>query len=358
MKQKHEKVTAHVIGLLTVFILLASLALVTGGKLMGHKMTSNTEDPAISQLANGSVKVNTTVLGKDIAGYAGTTPLDIYITNGVVDSVTPLPNEETPGFFKRLEKDRLFDNWKGVSAEKAASMEVDAVSGATFSSKAVIANVKAGCNAYVAEYGGTVASGNKEDSLAVKTIVVLLAILSGAILPLFIKNKTYRTIQEVVNVAVLGFWGGTFVDYAMMIGFFVNGYGVAALSTILLLIVALLYPIFGHDNHYCNWMCPYGSLQELCGKVTKKKIHISPKGLKFLDNFRYALWVVLIVFLFAGWGTGWIDYEIFTAFIVKSASAAVIVVAAIFLVLSVFVQRPFCRFVCPTGSLLKILGKN
>ena len=67
-----------------------------------------------------------------------------------------------------------------------------------------------------------------------------------------------------------------------------------------------------------------------------------------------ALWLVLLCLLWAGWGASWIDYEIFTAFIVNSASWAVIGTGIGFVLLSVFIPRPFCRFVCPTGSILKL----
>ena len=52
----------------------------------------------------------------------------------------------------------------------------------------------------------------------------------------------------------------------------------------------------------------------------------------------------------------WMDYELFTAFIWQSAAWGVIIVAAVFLVASLFVSRPYCRFVCPTGTLLKMLN--
>lgn len=123
--------------------------------------------------------------------------------------------------------------------------------------------------------------------------------------------------------------------------------------TLILLIVGLVYPLFNKPNFYCTWICPFGSLQDLAGKVCKSKWKMSPKLVKNLDSFRQLLWLVLLSLLYIGWGAGWIDYEVFTAFIVESASWIIIVVGGAFVVLSLFVTRPFCRFVCPTGSLLK-----
>lgn len=156
-------------------------------------------------------------------------------------------------------------------------------------------------------------------------------------------------------MAVLGFWAGTFIDYAMMLNFFSGAphFTLSFLLTLILLIVGLVYPLFNKPNFYCAWICPFGSVQELAGKVCKKRWKMSPKLIKGLDNFRQMLWIVLLSLLYIGWGTSWIDYEVFTAFVVESASWLIIAVGSAFVVLSLFINRPFCRFICPTGSLLK-----
>ena len=101
---------------------------------------------------------------------------------------------------------------------------------------------------------------------------------------------------------ILGFWAGVFIDYAMMLNFFAHGFSfsLAGVVTVLLLIVGLLYPVFGKPGHYCAWICPFGSLQEIAGKINNRKIRISPHTLKALDTFRLVLWVVLLSFLFIG----------------------------------------------------------
>ncbi len=293
--------------------------------------------------------INTIELGKEISGYGGPVPLEIYVTEGKIDSIVALSNSESPKFFGRLESSGLTRAWNGKTLKEAETMEVDAVTGATYSSNAFIANVRAG----VAYAEGVKVADSGHLSLA--AIAALIIILSGAIVPLFIKKPAYRIIQQVLNVAVLGFWAGTFIDYAMMLNFFSGAphMTLSFLLTLILLIVGLIYPLFNKPNFYCTWICPFGSLQELAGKVSKKKWKMSPKLVKLLDNFRQGLWVLLLSLLFIGWGVSWIDFEVFTAFIVESASWIILAVGGLFIVLSLFISRPFCRFVCPTGSLLK-----
>ena len=60
-----------------------------------------------------------------------------------------------------------------------------------------------------------------------------------------------------------------------------------------------------------------------------------------------------MLLMLLGVGFEWMDYEPFTAFILSSAGVVVIVFAVVILLTSVFVPRPYCRFMCPTGTLLK-----
>lgn len=97
---------------------------------------------------NGVYTVNTTTLSKDVKGYNGPTPLLITIEKDKVVKVEALENEETPGFFKRMTDGGMLNRWNGMTVDEALSGNVDAVSGATFSSNAVKENVRLGLQYY------------------------------------------------------------------------------------------------------------------------------------------------------------------------------------------------------------------
>lgn len=88
--------------------------------------------------------VNTTNLASDIKGFHGNVPVDIYIKNGKVQKVVALKNNETPSFFQKAAK--LLTAWNGKTVKEASTMKVDAVTGATYSSNAIIYNVRRGLN--------------------------------------------------------------------------------------------------------------------------------------------------------------------------------------------------------------------
>ena len=88
--------------------------------------------------------VNTEKLGKEVMGYAGTTPVEITVTDGKIEKIVALPNSETETFFQRVQESPIFTALIGKTVKEASEVQLDAVSGATFSSKAVIENIRLG----------------------------------------------------------------------------------------------------------------------------------------------------------------------------------------------------------------------
>ena len=353
---KHKKIK-QIVCLIICFLMVTAVSVRRDGKLLGHnfseskKTTQTVGNDTMRVASDGTIVINTTSLGKDITGYGGNVPLEIFIKDGRVSDIKALPNTETPEFFDHAKT--LFAKWKGKKVEEAATMKVDAASGATFSSKAIIGNMQRRL-AYAAK---TTAEKHwySQFDVSAKAIAGLAVALMAAIIPLFYKNRRYRTVQQLLNVGVLGFWCGSMMSYASLIGFMSNGINVIAFPVAtILLIVAFVYPLFGKKSYYCTHVCPYGSLQELVGRCVGFKVKMKATTVHRLNIVRQLLWAVLMVCLWSGAWFGWIDDEPFSAFIVESASWAAIVIAVVFILLSTVVMRPYCRFVCPMGTLFKL----
>ena len=361
MENKHSFFD-RLCALVTCVLILLAIAISRDGTVFNHKVgKDNTEaaEEVPAPVINGSAIINTTELATDVMGFAGPVPMEVVIVDGIISDINLLPNSETPGFIARVE-DELISKYKGMNVNDAVSAKFDAVSGATFSSMAVIENMhRALVQATGADESTTAAAATEEESKAIswKVIAALLVSLCAAIVPLVTKNRTYRTIQLILNVLVLGIWTGTAINYTSVVGFLSHGINLwKSLATVVLLIIAFIYPLFGKKNHYCAWCCPLGSLQELAGKASKKKIHMSQKLVDGLEKFRLILWSVLMLLSWSGVFFSWMNYELFMAFLWQSASWIIITIAALTIVLSAFINRPYCRFVCPTGTLLKFLN--
>ena len=96
---------------------------------------------------DGMYVVNTTTLGKDVIGYVGTTPVKVYIKKNKVVKVEALKNQETPKYFVKVKK-ALIEKWNGLKVNEARQLKVDGVTGATFSSDALVQNVQLGLDYY------------------------------------------------------------------------------------------------------------------------------------------------------------------------------------------------------------------
>lgn len=80
----------------------------------------------------------------EITGFNGPTPLQIAMDKeGKIIEVRLLANDETPNFLNRVIKAGFLNSWDGLTAEEALNKEVDAVSGATYSSKGIQNSLKA-----------------------------------------------------------------------------------------------------------------------------------------------------------------------------------------------------------------------
>lgn len=372
VKRQRKGIMIRLLSLVVVMLVLSAAAILRDGRIFGHDLRQTHAavvsvaqgSDTLSVQPDGTFVVNTRVLAKDVQGYGGPVPLKIHIgKDGKLTAIEAEPNAESPDFFDRAKE--LFSRWQGKTIDEAMAEDVDAVSGATFSSKAIIRNVQRGL-AYAKQHGQADGGKGAQEESAERTvatgwtlgsIVALIAVLLGAVVPLFTNNRRLHLVQLVVNVVVLGLWTGTFVSYTLFLRLFAGGVSLSAIGTLaaplLMLIVALLYPLAGRSGHYCAHVCPFGSAQELAGKLSRRKLRITPRMLRVLTALRNLLWGVLMALLLTGTCTAWIDYELFTAFIYSSASVWVIVLAMLFLVLSVWVPRPYCRFVCPTGALMK-----
>ena len=110
-------------------------------------MNAAPKDDEVMTKQDGMYVVNTTTLGKDVIGYVSPTPLKIYIKKNKVVKIEFLKNQETPKYFARVKK-AMLNKWDGLKVADAEKLQVDGVTGATFSSDAVKKNVELGLQYY------------------------------------------------------------------------------------------------------------------------------------------------------------------------------------------------------------------
>ncbi|NOR76384.1 MAG: 4Fe-4S binding protein [Draconibacterium sp.] len=138
----------------------------------------------------------------------------------------------------------------------------------------------------------------------------------------------------------------------VVLSFFDSGYAVSA-TTLLFFLLPLLFALF-FGRTFCAGACPLGAIQDL---VVVKPISL-PKWLnKTLGLIPY-IYLALAV-LFAATGTDFIicRYDPFVGIFRMDAKFHMAVLGIAFLLMGMFVSRPYCRFLCPYGVLLSWMSR-
>jgi polyferredoxin len=132
-------------------------------------------------------------------------------------------------------------------------------------------------------------------------------------------------------------------------------------SFVLMIIGLALAILFGPA--FCGWICPLGTIQELVSKLGRRIFrrrfnHLVPARLDRV--LRYLRYGVLVFVLFMTARTAQLvfsnvdPYFALFNFWTSEASIAGLAVLGVTLMLSLVVERPWCKYACPYGAVLGI----
>lgn len=303
--------------------------------------------------------LNSSPKGDSIVGYVNSTPLLVALDlNNTIVGIRLLPNRESPDFIAKIVDHGMLERWNGTPVSAFSSLNVDGVSGATYSSQAIIKNVQIAVNAY--------ASSNvpQHEKLNVLNVIKWSCAVMMLVASLFLffmpaRLKKFRNYILLFNLLVLGFWVGDTLSINSIYNWIIGG---VQLSTrwfiVLVLVVSILIPLFTKKAFYCTCLCPYGAAQELTHKLNRRfKWELPLRIRRKLPLLRECIFGVLVFLLCLGVVFDLTNIEPFSVFMFQSAAVPVIILALSFIVLSFFIPKPWCRYFCPTGQFLEIIRK-
>ncbi|NLI95242.1 MAG: 4Fe-4S binding protein [Synergistaceae bacterium] len=142
---------------------------------------------------------------------------------------------------------------------------------------------------------------------------------------------------------------------------------VAPSYLILLVIVALATLLFGRV--FCGWICPLGTIGEWTAKISRR-LGIRPREMpepldRQLRFLKYAVFAMIIAFTWKLGTLAWRPYDPWVAWMHLSAGLegmaeapwSFVVLFVTVIGASLFVERFWCRYLCPLGALLAPLQK-
>jgi NosR/NirI family transcriptional regulator, nitrous oxide reductase regulator len=186
--------------------------------------------------------------------------------------------------------------------------------------------------------------------------VAVLAACLGVALCFIYQQRSRRGLfwLGIFSLAYFGFWRKGCVcaigaPQNIILGLFDASYSVP-LTVVAFFALPLVVALVA-GRAFCAGACPHGALQDL----------LLVKPLKVPVWLEHALGVLPFIFLgfgltFAATGTGFpiCRYDPIVPIFRLNGSALMIALAALTLLLGMFVGRPYCRFLCPYGALLKL----
>lgn len=136
------------------------------------------------------------------------------------------------------------------------------------------------------------------------------------------------------------------------------------------ILVAVLLIGFLFKKGFCSWVCPVGFISETLGDISDKLWRRRLKPPRWLDYPLRSLKYLLLAFFL--WAVLWTmtpasiksfvysDYNLITdvlmlRFFTDASMLSLIVISALFL-LSLVVRSFWCRYLCPYGALLGLIG--
>lgn len=108
--------------------------------LMAAFITASAQD-VMRKEKDGTYIINTTTLAQDVQGYAGPTPVEVHIKKNKIVQVVMLKSQDGPKYNAKVKKTML-PSYEGMDVKKGTVQDVDAVTGATFTSKAIQENIR------------------------------------------------------------------------------------------------------------------------------------------------------------------------------------------------------------------------
>lgn len=191
----------------------------------------------------------------------------------------------------------------------------------------------------------------------IDTIVLLAALGLSSYLVLKKRSRRAIFILTVFSLIYFGFWRKGCVCpigaiQNIVLSFFDADYAVS-IGVLIFFLSPLIFTLF-FGRTFCAAVCPLGAIQDV---VLLRPVSVPlwvESGLRLLAYIYLGAAV-----LFAATGSAFVicRYDPFVSFFRLSGNINILIFGACFLIIGMFIGRPYCRFICPYGIILRHLSR-
>ncbi len=315
-------------------------------------------------------------LAPQVRGFGGKMNLAICIdAAGKLINFHIIRSNETPSYLELLTKwCRLLPGRRLFGPEPFA--DVDAVTGATISSKAILAALQTSGQRFATQILGQPVQPQSQqkprlaDYLPDAHAIYLIAAFIAALLVTYRGGFWSRLVVLTLNLVVGGIILNTQYSTEQIVTLLSFQTPALKLTAVLFLVIGvpLLVIIFG--NMYCGYICPFGAAQELLGYIIPARFR-QPIAIEKMQKARFIKYGVLLVFViifFLSRNRAALTADplisIFNFRLSLSNFQPAMtnwpswlwLMVTIALVGAIIYPRFWCRYLCPAGAFLSIFN--
>jgi len=290
-------------------------------------------------------------------GYGG--PMQVAVgvdLQGKVTGLAIVEEKETPSWMQRIAKSNLLSTLVGKSYTDSYELgnDVDGVSGATYSSRAITEAARV-ANRTVShrQLAFPVPPEPEHEIVFGVRECVLIGLFALGFLGYrreFPNRRQVRWIAMITGLLVLGFIYNSPLTLAFVTKLLMGFWPDWKTHLFLYLLIGgfLFFLVVNNRNQYCYWFCPFGAAQEcLCTISGSKGLYRTKRYAGLFKWIQRALALLAIMVGLVFRSPGLSSYEVYGGLFDLTGSPVELILLVLILGGSFFVMRPWCRYLCP-----------
>jgi len=308
-------------------------------------------------------------LAADVRGFGGKINLAIHVeTTGKLIDFHIVRSNETPAYIKFLSQWRELLRGQELF-QPEPFVDVDTVTGATVSSRAILSALEKSGNRFAGQIlGFTMKPEVKQKTywasyLPNSTGIYLIGACALALIVTLRGGFYSRLAVLVISLIIGGIVLNTQYSseqIATLLSFHVPAIGLT--GPILLAVgIPIFAAIFG--NYYCGYICPFGAAQELLGYVVPERFKpaITAETMRKARFVKYVVLFVLVIAFFISRNRTTLTADpLIQIFNLRSSifglQPVILYIVAAAFIGSLFYNRFWCRYLCPAGAFLSLFN--
>jgi uncharacterized protein with FMN-binding domain len=291
-------------------------------------------------------------------GFGG--PLKVLValdSQGMIQQVQIVEHRETPSWYDRVLGQDFMSVFigKGYTDPIQLDEDIDAITGATYTTRAITMATKEATLAAAEEIWGLdiapfVHEKRVKFGLPEISLLMLLLVASVGMYRIPQRHKkTMKWILMILSAILIGFVFNhplTLVDINKLImGYWPDMYN-QIYWYILIFGIVLVFLTTGR-NTYCKYICPFGAVQECVGAIGGAKALHSRTFTRIFQWTRKLVVLLAIMLALIYRNPGMSSYEVYGTLFNLLGTNFELFFLLFVLSFALFIKRPWCNYLCP-----------